>query len=137
MGKINVHITVINTNLFSYVFLIFIYLFFINVKWYTFICETASTFHIFKHSFVLLFLFYGVHEPFWFVILHINIQHTKLLGGCVARWTYSDLMVILGSTRVTYYTSYMFDFNVNISSNVSYQNLSYSYLTISYILLMF
>ena len=34
----------------------------------------------------------------------------------VARWTYSDLMVILGSPRVTFYTGYTFDFNVNISS---------------------
>ena len=33
-----------------------------------------------------------------------------------ARQIYGDLLVILGSPRVTYYTSYTFDFNVNISS---------------------
>ena len=34
----------------------------------------------------------------------------------VAQQIYGDLLVILGSPRVTYYTGYMFDFNVNISS---------------------
>ena len=29
--------------------------------------------------------------------------------------TYGDLMVILGSSKVTYYTGYTFDFNVNYS----------------------
>ena len=69
-----------------------------------------------KHIYCVVVLFYGVHKPFWFVILHRNIQHTKLLGVCVARWIYGDLLVILGSPRVTYYTSYTFDFSVNISS---------------------
>ena len=84
MGEINVQLTVINTHLFFWVSYsqFNIYLFFISVKWYTFICETAFTFHkSLTHSFVLLFLFYAVHEPFWFVILHRNIEHTKLLGG--------------------------------------------------------
>ena len=34
----------------------------------------------------------------------------------VARQIYGDLLVILGSPRVTYYTGYTFDFIVNISS---------------------
>ena len=38
------------------------------------------------------------------------------VGACVAWQIYSDLMVISGSPRVTYYTGYMFGFNVNISS---------------------
>ena len=85
MGGINVQI---NCDQYQYIFIIcfsiFIYLFFINVKWYTFICETAFTFHkllTLLTSFVLSSLFYGVHEPFWFVTLHRIIQHTKLLGG--------------------------------------------------------
>ena len=35
---------------------------------------------------------------------------------CVAWWIYGDLLVILGSPRVIYYTGYTFDFIVNISS---------------------
>ena len=37
-------------------------------------------------------------------------------GVNVARQIYGDLLVILGSPRVTYYTGYTFDFSVNISS---------------------
>ena len=64
MGGINVQLTVINTNLFllPYFYPIFIYLFFISEKWYTFICETAFT--SVNTSFVLLFLLYGVHGSF-------------------------------------------------------------------------
>ena len=46
MGEINVQLTVINTHLFLFFGLVLkfnIYLFFISVKWYTFICETAFT----------------------------------------------------------------------------------------------
>ena len=79
MGEINVHITVINTHIFLF-FIQYLFIYFKLVKdgTHSFV-KLLSQYH--KHIFVLLFLFYGVHEPFWFVILHINIQHTKLLGG--------------------------------------------------------
>ena len=61
MGEINVQSTVINTHLFFiFVFTqyLFIYLFLISVKWYTFICETAFTNH--KHIFcVVVFVLWG------------------------------------------------------------------------------
>ena len=115
MGEINVQLTVINTHIF------FIFIF------------TQSLFTYFKsvedgtHSFVKLLsqnhkhicvvvLFYGVHKPFWFVILHRIYSTQNFWGVCVARQIYGDLLVILGSPRVTYYTGYMFDFSVNISS---------------------
>ena len=99
---------------FLFLFLFNIYLFFFSVSGtHSFVKLLSQIINIF---FVLLFSFYGVHEPFWFVILHRNTQHTKLLGVCVARQTYGDLLVILGSPRVTYHTSCTFDFIVNISS---------------------
>ena len=81
MGEINVHITVINTHNF-YFYSIFIYLFiFKSVKdgTHSFV-KLLSQYHK-QLIFCVVVLFYGVHEPFWFVILHINTQHTKLLGG--------------------------------------------------------
>ena len=110
MGEINVQLTVINTHLFFGVLFSIQYLFiysFISEKWYTFICETAFT--SVNTSFVLLFLFYGVHKPFWFVILHRNIQHTKLLGGMC------DTVKII-SPNHHLFSPHMFDFIVNNSS---------------------
>ena len=51
----------------------------INVKWYTFICETAFTYC----KYLLCCCFYGVHRPLdlWYCIW--KIHHTKLLGGYV------------------------------------------------------
>ena len=60
-------------------------------------------------SFVLLFLLYGVHKPFWFVILHRNIQHTKLLGGMC------DTVKII-SPNHHLFSPHTFDFIVNNSS---------------------
>ena len=110
MGEINVQLTVINTHLFFVLFtfnILFIYLFLISEKWYTFICETAFT--SINTSFVLLFLLYGVHRPFWFVILHRNIQHTKLLGGMC------DMVKII-SPNHHLFSPHTFDFIVNNSS---------------------
>ena len=50
------------------------------------------------------------------VYLQIEQQLETIVKLYVAWWIYGDLLVILGSPRVTYYTSYMFDFSVNISS---------------------
>ena len=48
--------------------------------------------------------------------VRITRHHPRGDSPCVAWQTYGDLLVILGSPRVTYYTSYTFDFIVNISS---------------------
>ena len=62
-------------------------------------------------SCVVSFL-WGSH---WFVILHLECSTQNFWGVCVTWWSYGDLMVILGSPRITYYTGYTFDFNVNYS----------------------
>ena len=79
MGEINVQLTVINIHIF-YFYSIFIYLFlFVKDGTHSFV-KLLSQYHK-QLIFCVVVLFYGVHEPFWFVILHINTQHTKLLGG--------------------------------------------------------
>ena len=100
---------------FLFYFLFNIYLFFISVKWYTFICETAFTNHK-QHLLCCCFYFMGSinHFGLWYCIEIYSTQN--FWGVCVARQIYGDLLVILGSPRVTYYTGYMFDFIVNISS---------------------
>ena len=82
MGEINVHITVINTHIFLFLYFtqsLFIYVYFVKDGTHSFV-KLLSQYHK-QLVFCVVVLFYGVHEPFWFVILHINIQHTKLLGG--------------------------------------------------------
>ena len=83
MDEINVQLTVINTHLFflvSCLHLTFIYLF-SSVKSGTHSFVKLLSQLTNNLLFVLLFLLYGVHGPFWFMILHRNVQHTKLLGG--------------------------------------------------------
>ena len=70
-----------------------------------------------KHIFLCCcFYFMGSmnHSGLWY---YIEIYSTQNFWGvCVAWQIYGDLLVILGSPRVTYYTGYMFYFSVNISS---------------------
>ena len=63
-------------------------------------------------------------QAVWFVILHLECSTQNFWGVCVTWQTYGDLRVILGSPRVTYYTSYMFDFNEKLFISISVQNLN-------------
>ena len=61
-----------------------------------------------------------LHVTYVFNSLQMAFKLVKEIMPCVyylhvTRQTYGDLQVILGSPRVTYYTGYMFDFNVNYS----------------------
>ena len=78
MGEINVQSTVINTHLF-FCFIFTQYLFIFH-QWKVVHIHLWNCFHKLTHLCVVVFILW-VHKPFWFVILHRNIQHTKLLGG--------------------------------------------------------
>ena len=104
------------------IFIIFIIFIIILLwKWYTFSCDTALDSEIYYSFIFIIFInisgcvvsfLWGSH---WFVILHLECSTQNFWGVCVTRQTYGDLMVILGSPRVTYYTGCTFDFNVNYS----------------------
>ena len=65
--------------------------------------------HQLTHLLCCCFYFMGFIDYFWFVILHRNIQHTKLLGGMC------DTVKII-SPNHHLFSPHMFDFIVNNSS---------------------